>query len=381
MEIDFWQYWPVGLYGLIVGITFWAAYKIKGFGMDPKPLTKQTLFWLAIIIPIFSFFYFGFFAWYGRPFAFNAEGFERFIKISTLPLGLLSLSIPFTAVINNIHRTIQTNKQIEEATKKNSSDLYYSHKKFFFESMKDVSYIDRNIEVLLSRYSSYYDAQSIVVIANINIKIKKYHYLYNSLYKSKSDNYDPSINVRYINKIASMMKGIDSILLKHIDSQYYDRVSVYRINYTYYNNLLGSINKDLASLFNLIGIEYISKINKFENSLLESNTKNRLFSMMDSISFLMIKNDYNNNDFLVTNIYSDDVFRSILKYLVDILDGIVQFSDSSILDISSYAGISLILNDKSIRIFDVILKHKNCFCEATTKNILYMDHFSNPTST
>lgn len=121
------------------------AKKSKFFEMNEKPLTSQTLFWLAIIIPFVSFGYFGYFSWHSKPFLFNAEGFERFIKISALPLGLLSLSIPFSAIVNNIHRTIQTNKQIQETGIKNNNDLYYSHRN------NTINYFN-NIGVVISSY-------------------------------------------------------------------------------------------------------------------------------------------------------------------------------------------------------------------------------------
>lgn len=384
--------WPVVGYVsmllFIISIAWMYEYKkrrkksssrLKYFEMDEKPLTSQTLFWLAISMPFFSFCYFGAFSWYGKPILFNADGFERFIKISTLPLGLLSLSIPLTAVINNIHRTIQTNKQIEETTKKNISDLYYSHKKFFFESMKDIVYIDKSIEVKLSRYTGYKELNSVVLITNINLKIKKYHYLYDSIYKSKPYNYDPSINVEYMDAIASAIDNIDKTLSYYINKGYYNKDTFNQVDYAHCNNLLGDLNKHLFFLLDLVGVEFNSRINRFENTAIAKETD--FFSMMDSIHFLKVINPYSKDDFLVTNIYSDDIFRVVIKYLLDIVDGIIQFSNSFILDLNSYNGIYLILNDKSIKIFDVLLKKYMCFCEATTKNISYMDNFSNITST
>lgn len=104
--------------------------KNKAFKMDEKPLTKQYLFKQAIRIPLMSSIYFGLFSWLGHPPLFNSVGFNNFIAISKLPMALLSLSIPFVAVVSNIHRTVQTNRQIEEAKQKNLSDSHYSHLKF-----------------------------------------------------------------------------------------------------------------------------------------------------------------------------------------------------------------------------------------------------------
>lgn len=130
------SYCLIGIYLLIIAGIFGIARCFKTYKIDAKPLTQQTLFWLAIVIPIVSFIYFGLFAWWGKTPVLSAHGFERFIKISTLPLGLLSLAIPFTAVINNIHRTVQTNEQINQTKKKNEFDLFYSHRKNFIECVQ-----------------------------------------------------------------------------------------------------------------------------------------------------------------------------------------------------------------------------------------------------
>ncbi|MEH8989649.1 hypothetical protein RAF82_26455 [Klebsiella pneumoniae] len=95
--------------------------------MDASPLTKQYLFKQSLRIPCLSSLYFGAFSWIGHSPQFNSDGFTNFIEISKLPIAILSLTIPFVVVVNNIHRTIQTDKQIEEAKRKNISDGYYSH--------------------------------------------------------------------------------------------------------------------------------------------------------------------------------------------------------------------------------------------------------------
>lgn len=123
-------------YLLIVFYIFYIAIEIilcvknKSFKMDEKPLTDQYLFKQAIRTPFISSLYFGIFSWLGHSPSFTNEGFNSFIAISKLPIALLSLSIPFVAIVSNIHRTVQTNRQIEESKQKNLSDSHYSHLKF-----------------------------------------------------------------------------------------------------------------------------------------------------------------------------------------------------------------------------------------------------------
>ncbi|MFV9373434.1 hypothetical protein ABQ485_02135 [Citrobacter portucalensis] len=124
------SYALISLYVLYVFIELTLCINKKAFEMDERPLTKQYLFKQSIRIPLLSSFYFGLFSWLGHSPQFNSDGFNNFIAISKLPIALLSLSIPFVAVVANIHRTVQTNRQIQEAKQKNLSDSHYSHLKF-----------------------------------------------------------------------------------------------------------------------------------------------------------------------------------------------------------------------------------------------------------
>ncbi|EOC0054320.1 hypothetical protein ACI0YD_003881 [Cronobacter sakazakii] len=130
---------------IIVELTLCA--KNKGFSMDAAPLTKQYLFKQAIRIPCLLALFFGILSWIGHTPKFDNEGFNNFILISKLPIGILSLTIPFVAVVNNIHRTIQTNTQIEAAQSKNISDSYYSHFKYVTDYFSNLPKRTLDIEV------------------------------------------------------------------------------------------------------------------------------------------------------------------------------------------------------------------------------------------
>lgn len=126
----------------IIFIIIYIAYlfKIKAFKMNAEPLTHQPLFKAALIIPIVSFLLLGLIVWTGHSIQIDAEGFNNFLAISKLPLAALSLCIPFGVVVNNIHRTIQTDKQIKEAEKKNTIDGFYSHRKNTIEIIENIEF-------------------------------------------------------------------------------------------------------------------------------------------------------------------------------------------------------------------------------------------------
>jgi hypothetical protein len=113
--------------------------------MNAEPLTRQPLFTAAIAIPIISFLALGYICWSGHSLDISASGFNNFLAISKLPLGALSLSIPFGVVVNNVHRTIQTDKQIKEAEKKNKIDFFYAHRKNTIEVLQNLEFMSLSL--------------------------------------------------------------------------------------------------------------------------------------------------------------------------------------------------------------------------------------------
>jgi len=107
-----------------------------------KGLIRQGLLWLSIFIPIFYFIVLGALAWQDCNISFTAEGFKTFINISGLPLGVLSLSLPFAVLVSRFHATEQTAKQIEIAKYKNNLDAFYAHRKELFSYFSQIGEAD-----------------------------------------------------------------------------------------------------------------------------------------------------------------------------------------------------------------------------------------------
>lgn len=114
-------------YPILIILFLLFAHKKEWLKLDHKNLFTQKLFWIVLFIPFVTFLAFGAWAWWGKHPVLTAHGFERFLIISKLPLLFLASSVPLVSIVNNIHRTIQTEKQISEAEKKNQTDSYYNH--------------------------------------------------------------------------------------------------------------------------------------------------------------------------------------------------------------------------------------------------------------
>lgn len=118
-------------------------YLFRGqFRLTEKSLDKQKLFWIALIIPFFSFLYFGIPIWINYSIDISTNGYENFLKISILPLYILASAPVLAAFVANTHRTIQTAKQIIETEKKNKVDTVFSKFNFTCERLSKINLLD-----------------------------------------------------------------------------------------------------------------------------------------------------------------------------------------------------------------------------------------------
>lgn len=134
-------YWAINIYNFRKSKLY---KKLHVFLLDAeRGLAEQGYLWLSIIAPTLYFLTFGSLAWNGYSPQLDSDGFSEFIKISTLPIALLSLSIPLSVLVARIHATHQTSVQITTARHKNNIDTYYAHRKALFEyfsSLKEIKF-------------------------------------------------------------------------------------------------------------------------------------------------------------------------------------------------------------------------------------------------
>lgn len=111
---------------------------LRWLKLDEKRLSQQWIFRLAIAIPFAISFLLCIPLWFETTFDFSSAGYTKFLSIFSLPIGVLSLSIPLVAIVAHIHRTIQTEKQINLIDQKNISDRFYSHYKYIMDSFSSI---------------------------------------------------------------------------------------------------------------------------------------------------------------------------------------------------------------------------------------------------
>lgn len=94
------------------------AIDFKFLQLNERKLSEQWMFWLSISIPLALSITLSIPLWLQTKINISPEGYDNFLRIFKLPIGVLSLSIPLVAIVAHIHRTIQTAEQIQTTRRK-----------------------------------------------------------------------------------------------------------------------------------------------------------------------------------------------------------------------------------------------------------------------
>ncbi|MBP1010334.1 hypothetical protein [Serratia fonticola] len=151
---------------------------LKFLQLDDRKLSEQWLFRLSILIPLVISIMLCIPLWLKTEWDLSAQGYDVFLNLYKLPIGVLSLSIPFVAIVAHIHRTIQTSEQINTTRRKNAADSFFSHHKFMIEAINKISEKD------------------ITILHNYKYKIDDPYHLYANFFKNSS--YENGIDTRNI---------------------------------------------------------------------------------------------------------------------------------------------------------------------------------------
>lgn len=203
-------------YAVAIVILFFVTIWNKWHVLDKRNLVRQKLFWISIAVPIISFLYFGLFAWWGKTPVLSAHGYSRFYEISKFPLLLLASSVPLASIVNNIHRTIQTENQINTAETKNAVDRYLAHEKNFIEKTKEILTlkltIARDNDGKLTEFKIGDDKYKLFI--SDEVKISNPYLLYSKIYNlaTMEVSSDFSVNPDILNKIKNHLNDINDVV-------------------------------------------------------------------------------------------------------------------------------------------------------------------------
>ncbi|WP_447870989.1 hypothetical protein [Serratia fonticola] len=169
---------------------------LKFLQLDDRKLSEQWLFRLSILIPLSISILLCIPLWFKTEWDFSAKGYDVFLNLYKLPIGVLSLSIPFVAIVAHIHRTIQTSEQISTTRRKNAADSFFAHHKFMIEAINKIS--DKNTSTLDEK----------------KYKIDDPYHLYDNFFKNSS--YENGIDTNNISFLVDKIENKINIIKKSI---------------------------------------------------------------------------------------------------------------------------------------------------------------------
>lgn len=150
--------------------------KRRYYKLNHKSLLEQPIFWISIGVPLSTCIFLGALIWIDKwhSFSLTSHGYSRFLEISKLPLLVLASAVPFASIVNNLHRTIQTEKQITESEKKNKTDGYYAHAKFQTDYLKSLPETELKANIIQSTGKQAEDSKTFKITYPLSLYKKLY---------------------------------------------------------------------------------------------------------------------------------------------------------------------------------------------------------------
>lgn len=300
----------IASYGAFIAILLFLAICRKWYILDKRNLFHQKLFWISVGVPFISFIYFGLFAWWGKTPALSAHGYARFYEISKFPLLLLASSVPLASIVNNIHRTIQTEAQINTSETKNAVDRYLAHEKNFIEKTKEILTFKltgaRDSDGKLTEFK--HDETKFELFTSDEVKVSNPYLLHSKIYNNATmeTSSDFSPNAEVLSNIKNHLSAIDDTLsYKH---------SIPDENSVSYMIRLNRLSFNIASLLDLICANSISNVYCLvKYGIYELKT----FTPNEQILADTLEATYHLSKKLVRLVYNEDLpnYSNIYNYL------------------------------------------------------------------
>ncbi|MFL4211490.1 hypothetical protein P9423_05900 [Enterobacter mori] len=112
--------------------------------LSEDSLSRQPVFWLGTILPLLAASIIEVKILQVNEIELSIQNINVIFEFSKIPLYILALTPTLGVFISNIHRTIQTKKQIETAEKKNISDGYYAHLKYITDCFNNLALAEKS---------------------------------------------------------------------------------------------------------------------------------------------------------------------------------------------------------------------------------------------
>lgn len=226
------------------------------FGLNECSLSKQPLFWLGITLPIITASYLEYEILSESKTSLTIANLDEIFKLSSIPIYISAITPTLGIFISNIHRTIQTKKQIDTsnnqvkialnqlqiAQTKNTQDGFYAHYKHITESFKNI--------VLIAKEDSIYSS-----LRTQKLFILRPHSLYKKIFSQSSISNGCIITIsnEFEEKIIEKLNNISSEITKN-------RNDIFECFYKKQNQnikkIIYDINREISSLLTYVFVSY-----------------------------------------------------------------------------------------------------------------------------
>lgn len=268
------MWWSIGivLVLLIIHPFILKKHTKNTLSLNTDRLHLQYFFQIALFIPFIISMFLMFWVGHEYPPRWDGIGFNFFLDIQKLPLGILALSPILGAFVVYAHRSLQTEKQIktaekqlEEAQKKNKVDIYFSQRKFIIDQLERIQLYDygkiSNANNVYNKFIAFNNYDNKLIKGSfefISLRIEYMHTSFNNakLYIGKNSNdnsaLEKSISELKLRDIAIQFENIITYLEIETNEINEIKIKIKNIIDDFFGNNHRNINDYKITLDNLL---------------------------------------------------------------------------------------------------------------------------------
>lgn len=189
----------------------------KCFILNEGNLAKQPIFWIGICFPLVVAFWLEYNIIMINKITLSIDDIDYLFNKSSVSIYLFALSPTLGIIISNIHRTIQTEKQLISLEMKNNMDIFYAHNKYIIDEFKSLD-SDKNRVVIINPNllykkifsgSSYLNGVACISQCFLMGVIESLKVINDSIKKNNFNRWDSFSNDNYLNEEDSIKNLMD----------------------------------------------------------------------------------------------------------------------------------------------------------------------------
>ena len=182
-----------------INFLFWFLFRVN----HRKPIFKNISFWFWIFFPICFGGFMGSLIWMSLDFLLSSTGYNYFLEISKLPLGIMSLSLPSVGIYVVHYKSKQTSELISISKIKEYSSEKGKHKSSLIALGVSVHRLKNHLSSLDARLS-----KQTTSLDTLNSEFDAIHMLWSDIYKEPKYSKALSVLYHHMEEVDAFFLGI-----------------------------------------------------------------------------------------------------------------------------------------------------------------------------